>query len=207
MTAMKTSKIKLLLIVSGFFVLIVSFLLLKTEIQLEDGQVSLRLKNQVSDDASDSSSEIAFAEPDGELPVPDLLANLAPSPLNALLKKGLSPAEQVGIVGQMLNDYWMHVRSLPTGTPEEIHAALAGANKRNMKLVPADHPALGEHGFHSNSEHSIRLHVISSRKGVFQLIHCGGDRKHYTDDDLISNYPPDLASLQPKPSSEKTQFP
>jgi len=127
------------------------------------------------------------------LPVPEVTANLEPSPLNALLKPGLSPQEQTDIVGQLLLDYWTNLQSLPVGTWEETCAALAGANSKKLSLVARDHPALSPEGFRSGSaEPAIRFHVISSSGGVFQLIYDGADRKPYTDDDLIRNFPPDL---------------
>ena len=141
---------------------------------------------------------VSSSEPDkaltAELPQPDRAAQLPPSPLNDLLKPDLSPQQQVGIVGHMLLDYWTSVRSLPAGTWDEVYASLAGENSRSLALVPRDHPALGPSGFQSTeSSPSIRMHVISSRDGVFQLIHSGTDAEHYTDDDLICNFPPDLA--------------
>lgn len=129
------------------------------------------------------------------LPVANPSANLSPSPLNDLLKPGLTPQEQTGIVGQMLLDYWTNLRSLPAGTWEETCAALAGANRKGLAFVSKDHPALNKEGFRPSPESpGIHLHVISSTEGVFQLIYEGPDGKPFTDDDLIRNFPPDLES-------------
>ncbi|MGK0189060.1 MAG: hypothetical protein ACI9R3_004877 [Verrucomicrobiales bacterium] len=144
--------------------------------------------------ANDPTSEDAAET--ATLPLPTRTAQLPPSPLNALLQPDLSPERQVSIVGQMLLDYWTSVRSLPSGTWEEVYAALAGENRKAMHLIPHDHPALGPDGFQSAEDGpSIRLHVVSSRDGVFQLIHSGADAEHYTDDDLICNFPPNLATI------------
>ncbi|MDB6138480.1 MAG: hypothetical protein JWO94_1552 [Verrucomicrobiaceae bacterium] len=65
-----------------------------------------------------------------QTPVHDPAAGLPPSPLNDLLKPGLTPQEQTSIVGQMLMDYWTSVHSLPNGTWQETVAQLAGANRQ-----------------------------------------------------------------------------
>lgn len=128
-----------------------------------------------------------------KLPVPDPAAGLPPSPLNALLKAGLTPQEQTDIIGQMLLDYWTNLHTLPAGTWEETCAQLAGANKKQLALIPQGHPALGRDSFRSAAgAPGIRLHVVSSSGGAFQLIYDGPDGKPYTDDDLIRNFPPDL---------------
>ena len=127
------------------------------------------------------------------LPVPDRAANLPPSPLNELLKPGLTPQEQTGIIGQLLLDYYTTVHALPNGTWEETIAQLSGANRAKLSLVPKDHPALGKDAFRATPDGpGIRIHVISSTGGAFQLIYDGPDKLPYTDDDLVRNYPPDL---------------
>lgn len=127
------------------------------------------------------------------LPVPDPAAGLAPCPLNNLLKPGLTPQEQTGIIGQMLLDYHSSVHALPNGTWEEVVAQLSGANKAKLALVPKDHPALSKDAFRASVDSpGIRLHVISSTGGAFQLIYDGPDKLPYTEDDLVRNYPPDL---------------
>jgi hypothetical protein len=128
------------------------------------------------------------------LPVPDPAAGLPPSPLNALLKPELTPKEQTDIIAQLLLDYWTAVRKLPNGTWEEITAQLAGANPKKLALVPPGHPAMsGKDAFSPGKDApGIRLHVISSSGGAFQLIHNGPDGKPYTDDDQIRNFPPEL---------------
>lgn len=128
-----------------------------------------------------------------KLPVRDPTAGLPECPLNDLLKPGLTPQEQTGIVGQMLMDYWTTVHSLPNGTWQEVCAQLAGANSKKLEMVPKGHPALGKSGFSSSPESpGIHLHVISSSGCAFQLIYAGPDKEPYTADDLIRNYPPDL---------------
>lgn len=128
-----------------------------------------------------------------KLPLPDPTAGLPDSPLNDLLKPGLTPQEQTSVVGQMLIDYWTTVRSLPNGTWEETCDQLAGANARRLTLVPREHPALGKSSFSSSPDGpGIRLHVISSSGCAFQLIYDGPDGEPYTADDLIRNFPPDL---------------
>lgn len=127
------------------------------------------------------------------LPVGDPAANLPPSPLNALLKPGLTPQQQTDVIGQMLLDYWTQVRSLPNGTWQEVCAQLAGANKSKLALIPNGHPALGKDSFSPRAgAPGIRLHVISSSGGAFQLIYDGPDGIPYTEDDQIRNFPPDL---------------
>lgn len=127
------------------------------------------------------------------LPTPDPAAGLPPSPLNALLKPELTPKQQTDILGQLLLDYWTTVRKLPNGTWEEVCAQLAGANSKNLALVPPGHPALGKDSFSPGKDApGIRLHVISSSGGAFQLIHNGPDKTPYTDDDQIRNFPPEL---------------
>lgn len=127
------------------------------------------------------------------LPVPDRTANLPPSPLNELLKPGLTPQQQTGIVGQLLLDYYTSVHALPNGTWEETIDQLAGANRAKVALVPRDHPALGKDAFRAEpGGPGIRIHVISSTGGAFQLIYDGPDGLPYTADDLVRNYPPDL---------------
>ncbi|MFZ4764022.1 MAG: hypothetical protein ACOYMN_03635 [Roseimicrobium sp.] len=128
-----------------------------------------------------------------DLPVADPLAGLPPSPLNMLLKPDLTPQQQTEILGQMLLDYWAATHSLPNGTWEETCAQLSGANSKKLTLVPQGHPALGKDSFRPGKDASgIRLHVISSTGGAFQLIHDGPDKLPYTDDDLIRNFPPTL---------------
>jgi hypothetical protein len=128
-----------------------------------------------------------------KLPEADPAAGLAPSPLNALLKPDLTPEQQTDIIGQLLLDYWTNLRSLPAGTWEETCAALAGANGKGLAFIPKDHPALGKDAFRTSpGAPGVRLHVISSSGGVFQLTFDGPDGKPYTDDDLIRNFPPDL---------------
>ena len=127
------------------------------------------------------------------LPVPDPAAGLEPSPLNTLLKPDLSPEEQTEIVGQLLIDYWTNLHTLPAGTWEETCAALSGRNAKNISFVPKNHPALGKDAFRSKPDSpGIRLHVISSSSGVFQLTFDGPDGQPFTKDDLIRNFPPDL---------------
>jgi hypothetical protein len=126
------------------------------------------------------------------LPTPDPEAQFPNCPLNALLKPGLPPQEQTGIIGQMLIDYWTTTRTLPNGTWEEVCAQLAGKNREKLAMVPAGHPALGKDSFSSSKDQpGIRLHVIGSSNCVFQLIYDGPDGKPYTDDDLIRNFPPE----------------
>lgn len=128
-----------------------------------------------------------------KLPVADPANGLPPSPLNALLKAGLTPEQQTDIVGQLLLDYWTNLHTLPAGTWEETCAALAGANAKQLSFLPRDHPALGKDAFRPTADApGIRIHVISSSGGVFQLTFDGPDGKPYTDDDLIRNFPPDL---------------
>lgn len=127
------------------------------------------------------------------LPEPDPLAGLPDGPLNEFLKPDLTPEQQTEIVGQMLLDYWTNVRSLPNGTWDEIRGQLAGKNKKELALVPADHPALATNTFRRKpDEPGIHLHVISSSGCAFQLIYEGPDKQPFTDDDLIRNFPPDL---------------
>lgn len=127
------------------------------------------------------------------LPVPDLTANLPPSPLNDFLKPNLTPQEQTGIIGQLLLDYYSTVRALPNGTWEETVAQLAGANRAKLSLVPKDHPAISKDAFRATPDSpGIRIHVISSTGGAFQLIYDGPDKLPYTADDQVRNYPPDL---------------
>ena len=127
------------------------------------------------------------------VPVADAAAGLPPSPLNELLKPGLSPQEQTSIVGQMLLDYWTSTHTLPCGTWEETVAQLSGANPQKLALIPKGHPSLGKDGFRSSpTSPGIHIHVISSTGGAFQLIYDGLDGKPYTDDDLVRNFPPDL---------------
>ncbi len=127
------------------------------------------------------------------LPQPDPAAGLPPSPLNDLLKPDLTPEQQTTIIGQMLIDYWTTVRSLPNGNWEDVRAQLAGANRKQLALVPKEHPALRGDAFRSAPESpGIRLHVISSSGCAFQLIYDGPDKLPYTDDDQIRNFPPDL---------------
>lgn len=127
------------------------------------------------------------------LPVPDPLAGLPDGPLNELLKPDLTPEQQTQVVGRMLIDYWTSVRSLPAGTWEEIREQLAGRNRKELALVPREHPALSTDTFRAAPEApGIHLHVISSSGCAFQLIHEGPDKQPYTDDDLVRNFPPDL---------------
>ena len=128
-----------------------------------------------------------------KLPEADPAVGLAPSPLNALLKPDLTPEQQTEIIGQLFLDYWTNLRSLPAGTWEETCAALSGANGKGLAFIPKDHPALSNGAFRTAPNASgVRLHVISSSGGVFQLTFDGPDGKPYTDDDLIRNFPPDL---------------
>ena len=128
-----------------------------------------------------------------DVPKPDPAAGLPPSPLNSLLKPGLTPQEQTSIVGQMLLDYWTTTHTLPSGTWEETVAQLSGSNRQNLALIPKNHPALSKDGFRSSpTAPRIHLHVISSSGGAFQLIYEGPDGKPFTDDDLVRNFPPDL---------------
>jgi hypothetical protein len=127
------------------------------------------------------------------LPQPDPLAGLPDSPLNDILKHDLTPEQQTEIVGQMLLDYWTNVRSLPNGNWDEIRDQLAGKNKKEVALVPKEHPALSTNTFRRKpDEPGIHLHVISSSGCAFQLIYEGPDKQPFTDDDQIRNYPPDL---------------
>lgn len=127
------------------------------------------------------------------LPQPDPLAGLPEGPLNELWKPGLTPQQQTEVVGRMLIDYWTSVRSLPNGSWDEMREQLAGRNRKELLLVPKEHPALATGAFRSSPEApGIHLHVISSSGCAFQLIHEGPDKQPYTDDDLIRNFPPDL---------------
>ena len=127
------------------------------------------------------------------LPQPDPLAGLPDSPLNDFLKPNLTPEQQTEIVGQMLLDYWTNVRSLPNGTWDEIRDQLAGKNKKEVALVPKEHPAMTTNTFRRKpDEPGIHLHVISSSGCAFQLIYEGPDKQPFTDDDQIRNYPPDM---------------
>jgi hypothetical protein len=127
------------------------------------------------------------------LPAPDPLVGLPDGPLNDLLKPDLTPEQQTEIVGQLLMDYWTNVRSLPNGTWEEIREQLAGRNKKDLALVPKEHPVMATNTFRRKAdEPGIHLHVISSSGCAFQLIYEGPDKQPFTDDDQIRNYPPDL---------------
>lgn len=127
------------------------------------------------------------------LPEPDPLAGLPDSPLNELLKPDLTPEQQTQVVGQMLIDYWTSVRSLPNGTWEEVRDQLAGHNKKQVALVPKEHPALATNTFRAKPDApGIHLHVISGSGCAFQLIYEGPDKQPFTDDDLVRNFPPDL---------------
>jgi len=127
------------------------------------------------------------------LPEPSATANLPPSPLNDLLKPGLTPEQQTDVIGQMLLDYWTNLHTLPAGTWEETCAKLAGGNKKHLEFVPKGHPAVSGDAFRTSAKSpGIRLHVISSSGGVFQLIYDGPDGLPYTDDDLVRNFPPEL---------------
>lgn len=127
------------------------------------------------------------------VPVPDAAANLPPSPLNRLLEAGISPQEQTEIVGQLLLDYWSHLHTLPAGTWEEVRAALAGQNAKQLEFVDPSHPAVAGDAFRpAPGAPGVHLHVISASGGAFQLIYDGPDARPFTDDDLVRNFPLDL---------------
>lgn len=115
---------------------------------------------------------------------------LPDSPFNDLLTPGLTPEQQTEIIGNILLDYWITNRSLPTGTNEEIFAALGGKNKSGITYAHPGHPALTPDGFRAQGDPSpIRLHVRSSQGGQFDLIHTGPDGLPFTTDDQIRPFP------------------
>ncbi|MDP0491634.1 MAG: hypothetical protein Q7Q71_11335 [Verrucomicrobiota bacterium JB023] len=134
---------------------------------------------QVEEDLKETAKETSVKPSKPQLP---------PGPLNALMTPGLSPARQTEIIGNLYLDYWIGNRSLPTGTMEEMAAALAGDNKRGAVYVPRNHPALGEDAFLAG-EDQLRVHIRSSREGRFEVIHSGEDKLFFTDDDLVRPFP------------------
>ncbi len=111
---------------------------------------------------------------------------LQDSAFNDLLVEGLSPQRQTDIIGNLLIDYWITQRSLPTGTQQEIYEALAGKNRREVVYAPREHPVFTDKGFQAKGDDSsIVLHVRSSREGTFDLIHTGPDLLLFTEDDQV----------------------
>jgi hypothetical protein len=73
----------------------------------------------------------------------------------------------------------------PTGSNAEITAALTGRNRLRLALVPPDHPALNARGelcdrwgtpFFFHSESRVQTEIRSA----------GPDRKHWTEDDVVT---------------------
>lgn len=127
------------------------------------------------------------------VPVPDPLAELAPSPLNDFLRPGITPFEQTDVIGQLLLDYWANLRTLPAGNWDEMCAALAGGNSKGLVFVDRKHPALGRDAFRPKpGAPGVHVHVISASGGAFQLIYDGPDARPFTEDDLVRNFPADL---------------
>lgn len=96
-------------------------------------------------------------------------------PADQLLQPDIEPSQKLVIWQRMLIDYQTLYRSLPTGSREEILAALAGENPRGIVFISPDHPAL--------EQDDIFFHVISSQ--LIELRHAGDDGEIFTDDDII----------------------
>jgi len=108
------------------------------------------------------------------------------SAFNDLLVEGLNPEQQTEIIGNLLVDYWITHRTLPTGTQEEVYEMLSGKNRRGIVYAPREHPTFTKSGFQAKGDAaSIVLHVRSSREGTFDLIHTGPDQLAYTKDDQV----------------------
>lgn len=137
---------------------------------------------QVEDKANSSAQAPKLAP----APEVDPRKQLATSAFNELLIEGLNPEQQTEIIGNLLIDYWITHRSLPTGTQEEVYESLSGKNRKGIVYAPREHPSFTPNGFQAKGdEASVVLHVRSSREGTFDLIHTGPDQLVFTEDDQV----------------------
>lgn len=139
-------------------------------------------QQELQDNRNPSSTATTLAP----APQIDPRKQMRASPLNELLVEGLNPKEQTEIIGNLLIDYWITHRSLPTGTQEEVYASLSGRNSKGIVYAPREHPSFTEKGFQARGDSSaVVLHVRSSREGTFDLIHTGPDQLIFTADDQV----------------------
>lgn len=106
------------------------------------------------------------------------------SPLADKLNAPNGTAQQdVAIVGDVLDAYFTIFRRLPVGTNAEITAALAGDNVQGLAPIPADHPAINEHGeLVDRWGTRFFFHQVSSN--LMEVQSAGPDGRHFTDDDI-----------------------
>ncbi len=114
-------------------------------------------------------------EPDFHIPRPERSSN-PQEPADDLLNPDISIPDKLVILERILIDYQSTHKSLPTGTREEIYAALTGENPRGIAYISAGHPVtqLPDYFFHVMGRNAIELR------------HWGADQQHFSDDDIVS---------------------
>lgn len=114
-------------------------------------------------------------------------------PLVGLVGEGLNAAggsveDDLRIVDELLMAWRTNFpgQGNPVGLNAEITAALVGRNRLQLELLPADHPAINEHGELCDRWGSpLIFHQIEGDH--LELRSAGPDRVAYSGDDLIWN--------------------
>ena len=108
-----------------------------------------------------------------------------------------NPVEDLKTIHEILTNYLITLktdRGLPTGTHQEIIAALRGNNPRDFEFIPPEHPQYDAQGRITDRWGSpIFFHAISSLE--VQIISAGPDRELWTDDDLTYPSSEDLMPI------------
>lgn len=101
-----------------------------------------------------------------------------------------APIEDLKTVRGILENYLITLktdRGLPTGTHQEIVAALRGNNARQLEFIPPSHERYDSEGRITDRWNTpFFFHARSSLD--LQIVSAGADREFWTDDDLV--YPP-----------------
>ena len=140
-----------------------------------------------SPDTPPTVSEVAPSadeQLDFHIPRPTLeAANREPA--DALINPDISIPDKLIIMERILIDYQSTYHELPSGTTEEVYAALSGQNPRGISYISPEHPVTQTEEFFF---HSLGRNAIEIR-------HWGTDLIHFSDDDVVSK---PYSSLTPK---------
>ena len=122
------------------------------------------------------------------------LIDLQRSPLADDLNQAEGSIQQdLATVLDLFAHYRLVLGENPTGSNDEITAALSGTNKRLFAPLPRDHQAINKNGELADRwETPFFFHSLSAE--FLEVRSAGPDRILWTDDDeTLSNAPPKLA--------------
>lgn len=131
----------------------------------------LRDRNPQIKNAKVDTTEGIVEQADFDIPRPQKKTE----PADDIMDSEVPIEKKLAVWQQLFIDYQSVYASLPTGTREEILAALSGKNPKKIFYISADHPALQLEEYF--------FHVLA--RDAIEVRHYGKDRSHFSEDDIV----------------------